>query len=215
MIFKNKKLELELNELYNAKNYDGIISKINSSFSEERIPAKFEKQLALAYYYKADYENSLTHFEHITVKDENTENLFNVLMSLLALKKVDKARDVFNKIIATHRGFKSTGQGKNFLPQLCVPFIRYYYAYGLAEADKYDEALIQLEELKKIYVSLKITDSTFLYLRGVPFFSDTLELAKKIFEGQNKDFKNSAFLNDLLIAVDADGRDLIKNNYQN
>lgn len=215
MIFENKKLELELNELYKVKNYDGVIAKINSSFGEKSIPAKFEKQLALAYYYKADYENSLTHFKHLTVKDECTENLFNVLMSLLALKKSDEARDVFNKIIATHRGPKSTGQGQNFLPQLCIPFVRYYYACGLAEADKYDEASIQLEELKKIYISLKVTDSTYLYLRGIPFFSDTLELAKKIFAGQNKDFKNSAFLNDLLSAVDSEGRSLIKNNYLN
>lgn len=214
MIFKNKKIERELDDLLLTKNYDEVIAKVNSIYNKSAIPLDIEKKLALAFYYKADYTASLKHFESISIQDENTENLFNVLTSTLALKKIDQSRDIFNKIIKTHRGAKSTGKGKNFLPQLCIPYIRYYYAYGLTEAGIYDEAVVQLDELKKIYTSIKITDDTFLYLRGIPFFSSTLELAKKVFDGLNKDFKNSAYLNDLLSAVDTYGKKFIISHYQ-
>ncbi len=210
MIFKNKKSEKNLDELFIAKEYDEIIKRINSLYKEDTMPLKFMKRIALAYYYKGDHENSLRFFEKIAVQDNNTENLFNVMMSLLSLKKTDPAKNVFNEIIRTHRGRKSTGQGKNFLPQLCIPYIRYYYALGLADAEVYDEAFIQLDELKKIYMQVKITDGTYLYLRGIPFFNNTLDLAKRIFEGQNKEFKNSPFLNDLFVCCDAEGKDLIK-----
>lgn len=213
MIFEDKKLAKIIEKLYIAKEYDQIINRINSLYKEDTMPLKFMKSLALAYYYKADYENSLRLFEKIAVQKNNIENLFNVMMSLLSLKKIDQAKNIFNEIIRTHQGRKSTGQGKNFLPQLCIPYIRYYYALGLTDAEVYDEAHIQLDELKKIYMQVRITDGTYLYLRGIPFFSDTLNLAKRIFEGQNREFKNSLFINDLLASCDMEGKELIK-HYQ-
>ncbi len=203
-------LQEKIDELYRVKDYDGVIAYINAEYDGKEMPPKTERQLALAYYYKADYKNSLKHFEHIAAQEETTENLFNVMTSYLALKDIGGARTVFGKIIETHRGALSTGQGKNFVPQLCIPYLRYYYACGLVDAGAFEEAYIQLEELKKVYLCVRITDDTFLYMRGIPFFGRTLELAKKIFDGLNKEFKSSAFLEDLAAAVDADGQDLIK-----
>lgn len=214
MIFKNRKLENELEKLYINKEYNEIIKRINALYKEDTMPLKFMKRLALAYYYNGEYENSLRFFEKIVVQESNTENLFNVMMVLLPLKKIDQARDVFNEIIKTHRGRKSTGYGKKFLPQLCIPYIRYYYALGLTDVGNYEEAFVQLEELKKIYMQIEITDGTFLYLRGIPFFGETLKLAKRIFEGQNKDFIHSEFLNDLFSSCDEEGKELIKIHYQ-
>jgi len=156
------------------------------------------------------FENSLKHFENIASQEENTENLFNVMMCLLSLKAIGRASAAFEKIIATHRGIQSTGQGAKFLPQLSVPYIKYYYACGCADAGVYDEAFLQLEELKKIYIQLKITDGTFLYLRGIPFFDDFIQLAKKVFTGQKKDFINSVFLKELMSSVDSDGKTSIQ-----
>lgn len=214
MFFKDRKTEKELQTLFQQKNYDGVISKINSVYGGKSLSVKFEKQLALAYYYKGDYENSLKHFESVAEKDRTTQNLFNVMTSLFALKKTDAAREIFDEMIKNHRGLQSTGTGKNFLPQLCVPYLRFYYANGLADAGEYAEAEIQLEELKNVYVQVKITDGTFLYIRGIPFLGSTLELAKKVYEKQEKDFANSDFLNEIFNAVDTDGRNLINKQYK-
>lgn len=209
MSLKENEFNSELQELYAAKDYDGVIRKVNAAY-DGAIPEQFEKWLALSYYYQSDYTNALLHFQNLAARDESTENLFNVMMSLLAMKNTDKARPVFQKLISTHRGAASTGQGKDFMPQLSVPYIRYYYACGLVDAGNYGEAEIQLEELKKVYTGAKITDDTYLYIRGVPFFGDTLSLAEKVYVGQGKDFKHSQFLRDLASSVDKEGRAAIK-----
>lgn len=210
MSLRDKKLCRELDILLANRKYDEIISKITTRYNEEPLPLQVEKTLALAYFYKGDFGNSLKCFESIVSREENTENLFNVMISLLSLKKIEQAKEVFNKIIKTHRGVESTGKGKNFLPQLCIPYIRYYYACGLVDAGVYDEALIQLEELKKVFIDIKITDDTFLYLRGIPFFGSFIELAQKVFNGIKKKFDSSKFLNELLSNVDSDGKEIIK-----
>lgn len=204
---RDEKFCSDLDLLLTDQNYDDIISKITALYGNGQIPLETEKKLALAYFHKQDFDNSLEHFESIAAKKETTENLFNVMTSLLSLGKIEQARDIFNRIIQTHRG---TGKGKNFLPQLCIPYIRYYYACGLVDAEFFDEALIHLEELKKIFIGVKITDDTFLYMRGIPFFADFIKLAQRVFIGLKTDFKSSAFLEELLSVVDQDGKEVIK-----
>jgi len=211
---ENEELENELKKLYATKNYGEVIKKINSLYDEYTMPFKIMKRLALSYFYNADYENSLKYFEKIAAQENSTENLFNVMMSLLPLKKSDQAKNVFNEIIRTYREADSATQGGKFVPLLCIPYIRYFYALELTNAEFYDEAFVQLEELKKIYMQVKVTDGTFLYLRGIPFFEDTLTLAKRIFDGLNKDFVNSSFLNDLLSSCDSEGEKYIKKHYK-
>lgn len=73
-------------------------------------------------------------------------------------------------------------------------------------------------ELEKLYINKEYNEIikriNSLYLRGIPFFGETLKLAKRIFEGQNKDFIHSEFLNDLFSSCDEEGKKLIKIHYQ-
>ncbi len=208
---KENIFEQEIDSLYENKKYDEVILKaFDLSSNGKQISLKNKQHVALSYYYKKDYKQSLSLFEEIALKKNDVESLFNVLMSLMPLNKTQQGKEVFNKLIKFHKEMGGAGKGQNFVPQLCIPFIRYYYANALLDAKLFEDALEQLEELKKIYIELKITDDTFLYIRGIPFMSDTLDLAKKIFEGLNMNFSNSDFLNELKIKVDDDGKDIIK-----
>lgn len=102
--------------------------------------------------------------------------------------------------------------GSNQYPR--IPEMRYDYAGVLCIGGLFDEALEQLDELKKIYIKLEVTDTNFLFLRGVPFFSNTLDLAKKVFTGLGMVFSQSDWLKELNQYVDDDGKRII-NRYQN
>jgi tetratricopeptide (TPR) repeat protein len=195
----------EIDKLFIDKKYDEIITLFLARFVNQEMPIDIKQKVALAYYYKQDYENSLTLFEEIALKKNNTESNFNVLMSLLPLNKIPQAKELFGKMIRTNKRLTEKQPR-----ELAVPFIRYYYACGLCDAGLFDEALEQANELKKIYMDLKITDDTFVYLRGVPFLSQTLDLAKKIFKGLGGNFSDSDFIKELKSKVDDDGKALIK-----
>ena len=202
----NNTAEGIINKLYDEKKYDEVISKALPFLANEQEPSwKIRKKVALSYYYKNDFEKSLTLFEEIALKKNDVESWFNVLMSLMPSQKTQQGKEVFNKILKIHKGLNDQQPR-----ELAIPFIRFYYACGLNDNGLFDDALEQLEELKKIYMELKITDDTFVYIRGVPFLSSTLDLAKKVFEGLDMDFSNSDFLIELKNKVDYEGKITIK-----
>lgn len=211
---KKRGYEQELAILYGNEKYEQVISRATEIFGDNKnIPLNIKKIVALSYYYTKDYANSLILFEQIALKNNDVASWFNVLTSLFPLNKTQQAKEVFNKILKMHKGAKSTGTVNHFLPQLCVPYIRYYYACGLAEAGLFEDSFEQLNELKQVYIKTKITDDTFLYMRGIPFLSSFLEVAKKVCAGLNITF--STFLQDLESQIDDDGKALIKRHQAN
>ena len=159
--------------------------------------------LALSYFYNKDYEKSVPIFMEIAQKKNDVESWFNCLNPLLMTKRMQEAKDAFTRILTLHKGLNAEQPR-----ELNIHFIRYFYACGLNDAGLFNEALEQLEELKKIYTTLKITDDTFLYLRGVPFLSSTLELAKKVFTALGMDFTHSNYLEELKTKIDEDERNI-------
>jgi tetratricopeptide (TPR) repeat protein len=205
----DKRTEDGIIALYDAKKYDEVISKITELSGIQEISLEYKRTLALSYFYKNDYENALVIFSEIAQKKNDVENWFNCLTTLLSMKKMQEAKEVFDKMLKMHKGLNDKQPR-----ELAVPFVRYFYACGLNDAGLFNEALEQLEELKKIYMELKITDDSFVYIRGVPFLSSTLELAKKVFTGLGLDFARSDYLAELKNKVDRDGESLIK-EYEN
>lgn len=202
----------KLQQLYSEKNYDEIILAAANYYQDEPLPLEAKKVLVLTYYYKKDYEKSLELAQEIAEVLDDVESWFNVLSVLMALNQTKQGEEVFNKILKIQKGDKSTGKGAKFIPQLCVPFIRYYYAQMLIDNSLFANALSQLEILLDIYCDLKITDATFLYIRGIPFFENYLELVKKVYEGLNSDILQSDIVKKLLSSVDSDGQIYIRKN---
>jgi len=202
----NNNIENEIKRLYADKKYDEVVSRAESFFVDgQETPLGIKQMIGLSFFYKKDYEKALTILEEIALEKNDVESWFNVLMSLMLANKPQEGKKVFNRILKLHNELKS-----NQPRELGINFIKYYYACGLNDAGLFDDALEQLEDIKKTYIEMKITDDTFVYIRGVPFLSDTLNLAKKIFNGLNIDFNNSGFINELETAIDDEGKKLIK-----
>ena len=125
----NRQSVNEINTLYSAKKYDEIISRLSALTDGEEISLKTKRMLALSYFYKEDYENSVAIFMEIAQKKNDLESWFNCLNPLLLSKKMQEAKDVFITILKIHKGLNA-----NQPRELAVPFVRYYYACGLNEA---------------------------------------------------------------------------------
>lgn len=201
----------EIEQLYKSQEFDEVISTAFTICERtEDLPIEIKKLVALSYYHKKDYVFSLNLWQNIAADSDDVVSWFNVLSSHMALKQTVQGEEVFNKILKIHKGVKTTGNGEDFVPQLSIPFIRYYYACMLNDAGLNEGALKQLQELVKLYCEIKITDDTFLVIRGVPPMGNTLELAKKVFAGLNSDISCSDMIKELKSNVDRNGKKLIK-----
>lgn len=200
----------EIHKLYDEKKYDEIISAVADHYQGEQLPLEVKKILVFTYYYKKDYIKSLELAQYVALTLDDVASWFNVLSALMALNRPKQGEAIFNKIIEMQQNVKNAG--KEFYPQLAVPFIRYHYAQMLYDIGLFAEALPQLEILADIYCNIKITDATFLYIRGIPFFENYIDLVKKIYEGLNLDIHKSNMVKKLISAIDSDGKSHIKKN---
>lgn len=66
----------EINALYSAKKYDEIISRLSVLTDGEEVSLKTKQMLALSYFYKEDYENSVAIFMEIAQKKNDVESWF-------------------------------------------------------------------------------------------------------------------------------------------
>lgn len=203
---KNKKeLIQEINDLLREEKYDKVISKASllTADSNQEIALEANLKIALAYFGKGNYERSLPIFKKIAYIKNDVESWFNVMTSAVLSRNVQKGKEAFHKALELQE-LNDDSQHPS------VPQIRYFYGCALNDIGLNREALEQLDELKKIYMQLVITNDTFVYLRGIPFISQTLDLAKKVMKGLNIEFSSSTWLNELKEAVDEEGKEIIE-----
>lgn len=199
----------EINALFMDEKYDEVISKALPLVNDKdnNVSFEFKLKIALSYFRKGNYKESLELFEKVALIKNDVGSWFNVITSAILSNEIQKGKNAFNKCLELQEisGFKQ---------QPSVPFIRYYYACALNDVGLFNEALEQLSELKNIYMQLVITDDTFVYIRGVPFMSHTLDLARKVFNGLRMDFSHSEWLKELKQKVDDDGKEIIEKFYE-
>ena len=92
------------------------------------------------------------------------------------------------------------GQGLGFYHQL------YGYASALCNAQAHDRVLLLLEELASAYRRVGSSDTSLLYMVGLPFLSSFLLLAVRHFHGAGPEEEGVAWLNEFSQAMDVDGQ---------
>lgn len=200
----------EINALFRDEKFDEIIIKALPLVSDKNKDTSDEAKLriALSYFRKGNYKDSLVQFERIALEKNDVVSWFNVITSAILSNEVQKGKEAFEKALELQ-------ELSDYSQQPSVPFIRYYYACALNDIGLFSEALKQLDELKAIYMKLVITDDTFVYIRGVPFMSHSLDLARKVFKGLGIDFSHSDWLKELKEKIDDDGKEIIEKYYEN
>ncbi|XOV91786.1 MAG: hypothetical protein ACFHWX_16430 [Bacteroidota bacterium] len=160
---------------FKKEEFEQSIEKASKSLNSSKLKIKNEanKLIALSNFRLGDYGTSRIIFKELVVNSKNPDDWFNLVTSATLNNEIELGKQAFDKAIELYR---KNGKKDN----LSVPSMMFYYMQCLKDIKCYDLAFEQLDGLRKIYTDLKITDSTFLYLRGVPFFEHSIDASEEI-----------------------------------
>ena len=122
-------------------------------------------------------------------KDASATNCFNLMQCAVYCDKRDIEKQTFERL-------------KNYVPKKKEPmelsgsFVRYYYALALCDNKRNAEAVEFLDYLIDVISHYNVTDSTFLYIRGVPNAGMLLDLIEKTFiidDSKTEEYKKKLF----------------------
>lgn len=168
--------------------------------SDAELAADAKKLVALVQFRRRQYETAIVLFRDVVTVHDNAGNWFNVAIAATLGGDTESGRDAFDRALAAIvRGDVSDG--------LSSPFMRQYYACALRDRGEFAKALEQIEKLREIYEQLKITDDTFVYIRGVPFLSHTMDLAVDVFRSIGDSFDWHHWIDAFARKLDDEGRE--------
>ena len=160
------------------------------------------KLMGMSLFRQAKYQEALPYFQKATEYNPEINDWFNVITSGTLSKNVEVGRNAFDKAVQLQldSGHKE---------QPSIPFMRQYYACALRDIGEYELALEQINELRQIYEQLKITDTTFVYIRGVPFLSHTMDVAMDVFNGLGASFDAKEWIDSFSSKLDEEGQEYL------
>lgn len=169
---------------------------------DAELAADAKKLVALIRFRRGQYDTALALFRDVVAVHDDAGNWFNMATAATLGGDIESGRDAFDRALAAiQRGDVSDG--------LSSPFMRQYYACALRDRGEFTKALEQIEELRTIYEQLKITDDTFVYIRGVPFLSHTMDVAVDVFRGLGDSFDWHQWIDSFAKKLDDEGRDYL------
>ncbi len=194
----NEQLE-SLNTLFEENKFEEIIAQIG----ESEVEKSFLPKLALAYFHTESYGKSAELFERLSVGSKDAVRWFNLCTSAIMAGDTQKGLDALHQAIKLNREKETNGEG------IPTPFMQLYATRALLDSGKYNQAFNQLNELAEIYGELSITDTHFLYMRGVPFFDEFINLSKEIL-GKQEVTDAKQWVSYVSSRLDEDGKEAMK-----
>jgi tetratricopeptide (TPR) repeat protein len=173
------------------------------NFKNDVLRLEANKLAGLAYFRSQRYEQATPHFQTVARSSTDVADWFNVVTSATLAGDFQTGADAFDKALECQKE-------ANYSQQPSVPFMRYYYACALRDKGQWETALQQINELRKTYAQLHITDDTFVYIRGVPFLGQTLRVAMDVFQGLGRNADAETWFNSFAKNLDEDGRTLVE-----
>lgn len=157
------------------------------------------KIVALAAFRQGQHQDALRMLEQVAAHTGKAKDLFDVMTCAGIAGHVERAQEVFAAVIRRYEG----GDTEDVPP---LPCIWYYYGCAVRDGGHPEAALPMLQKLREVYEQLKITDDTFVYIRGVPFLSHTMSLAIDVFRSAGDSFDACAWVRDFARSLDEDGQ---------
>jgi tetratricopeptide (TPR) repeat protein len=184
----------------NEERYEDVLAVVQPILKQETHPEHTLalKLAGLAHFKLGNYQTAEAMFQEQVPLSQNPDDWFNLVTAAALNRNFELSELACRHAIEL---YQQHGKPEN----LPVPQMHFYYMLALRDVQAYQKAYEQLTVLKNIYCSLRITDSTFLYIRGVPFFSSVLEAGKAILENTNPTAARS-LLHELRNKVDEEGR---------
>jgi len=166
---------------------------------DTKMAMEARKIVALVAFRQGQHQAALPMFEQVAAHTGKAADLFNVMTCAGTAGNVGRAQEAFDGVIHQYEGGDTEG-----VPPL--PYIWYYHGCALRDGGHPDAALPMVQKLRPVYEQLKITDDTFLHIRGVPFLSHTMSLAVDIFRSTGEAADACAWIRDFARSLDEDGQ---------
>lgn len=207
-LFKKKAPDLSITDelwgLLQGEKYDEVVfgaEKLLNNKSES-IAKDACKLMGMSLFRQDKYQEALPYFQKATEYKPEVNDWFNVITAGTLSKNIDAGRSAFEKAVQLQL---DTGHKE----QPSIPVMRQYYACALRDVGEFNLALEQINELRKIYEQLKITDTTFVYMRGVPFLSHTMDVAIDVFNGLGTSFDAHEWIKTFSSKLDEEGQEYL------
>ncbi len=152
-------------EVESKRDSPSIIKKENAEDSA--------RKEGISLFHKERFEEAHKIFEKLNSEHPTSESKF--FLSLTSIKRgdVEKAIELFDEAIDIFEI-----DTKN-VPH-SIPNMKTYFAKELIEVENYSLAFRLLKDTSITYFDYQILDDTFLFMRGVPFFGDYVEILGKL-----------------------------------
>lgn len=188
-------------ELLQGEKYDEVILGAGKLLEHKHAQTTKDacKLIGLSLFRQGKYQEALPYFKRVTEYNPDVGDWFNVVTAGTLSNNLEIGRNAFEKAVQ-----QQLDNGHKEQPS--IPFMRKYYACALRDIGEFSLALEQINELRKIYEQLKITDTTFVYIRGVPFLSHTMDVAVDVFNGLGSSFNANEWIENFSSKLDKEGQ---------
>lgn len=164
-----------------------------------RIRADAARLTALALSRLDRYDEAVPWWQNLVALEPSGHNFLQLASSAAMVNRLDVSEPAFER--AATLAQESGQENPSLLPMMWAN-----YATALDRGGNTPRALYFIELLKRAYAGYRITDSHFLYMRGMPFFEVFLEHALPMLHKLKTREEIEAWLNDLNDNLDEDGQ---------
>ncbi|VEU82696.1 hypothetical protein [Acholeplasma hippikon] len=162
-------------------------------------------QKGLAFSRMGNHEEAHKIYVELYSDDETNSNAFNLLQSSVYTNNLALESKLYEKLKSNQVNTKGEPV------ELNGPFVRLYYALALCANNRNSECVEIVDYLLNLLSQFKITDSTYLYVRGVPHVGMVRDLINKVFKFNPEALKN--YKEKLLLVVDEESRKALLEHY--
>ncbi|MFK7983584.1 MAG: tetratricopeptide repeat protein [Saprospiraceae bacterium] len=177
-----------------------VEAKNNSSNNslEKGLAKKLNKHNGISFFKEKRFDEAHKIFKKLNNENPTSENKYLLSLSNLMKGEPEIAIKLFEQAINIFE------VDANNIPH-SIPNMKTYFADQLIEEGYYTLAFKLLEDISNVYCKYKILDDTFLFMRGVPFFANYIEVLDKIKDEIDKtEFEN--LISKLEIELGKDGK---------
>lgn len=174
----------------------------HSDSASEQLARESRKLVALSLFGRRDFHGALLFFSELARSSSESTDWFNLATSAALAGETGLAEEAFENAL---RCWDETENNQGIGPA----YMYLYFACALRDSGKFDEACDKLDALRSTYEELYVTDTTFLYIRGVPFLSHFMDVARSILTALGDEVDARGWIEAFASKLDDDGREYV------
>ncbi len=191
----------ELWALLDEQEYQRVLEQTQDLLATLQGPLLREayKLMGLACFRQRKYREASVWFREACQGSDDSGDWFNLAVSATMQGEIEQGAQAFEQVRLCQEAARYR-QEPGFYTQL------YWYVSALCDRGEYERLQPLLNELTSVYPRLHCTETTFLYIRRLPFLSTLLSLVTRCFREQEKREEGIAWLQEFGQSLDEQGQ---------